>query len=157
MERTLAVAKYLNILYKGENGIDMDQMRMHKMMYLIQRESIMYSDEPLFDAEFHGWKYGRVLGEVRSGSEYITGNMFSDVLLDLSEETKDLVKSVYQRYKNYSLWKLSSLLHREVSWKYTRNGLAAEDNGNALLRLADMRVDTARELLHRKNSRHSWR
>ena len=66
MEKTLAVAKFFNELYKSENGTDMDQMRMHKMMYLAQRESLMYNKVLLFDAEFHGWKYGPVLVEVRS-------------------------------------------------------------------------------------------
>ena len=53
MEKTLAVAKFFNELYKSENGTDMDQMRMHKMMYLAQRESLMYNKVLLFDAEFH--------------------------------------------------------------------------------------------------------
>ena len=52
MENTLSVSKSLNHLFKRENGTDMDQMRMHKMMYLAQRESLMYSGEPLFDSEF---------------------------------------------------------------------------------------------------------
>lgn len=148
MEKTLAVAKFFNELYKSENGTDMDQMRIHKMMYLAQRESLMYNKELLFDAEFHGWKYGPVLVEVRS--EYITGSMFAGVLVDLSENAKSLVKSVYQRYKDFSSWKLSSLSHGELSWKCSREGLNAEENGNVLLRLADMKVDAARELLRRK-------
>lgn len=36
MENTLLVAKYFNGLYQDENGLDMGQMRMHKMMYLVQ-------------------------------------------------------------------------------------------------------------------------
>ena len=87
MEKTLAVAKFFNELYKSANGTDMDQMRMHKMMYLAQRESLMYNKELLFDAEFYGWKYGPVLVEVRS--EYTTGNMFAGVLIDLSETAKN--------------------------------------------------------------------
>ena len=73
MENTLSVAKMFNNLYKAENGINMDQMRMHKMMYFVQRESLMYNKKPLFDAQFEGWKFGPVLVEVRS--EYSTGNI----------------------------------------------------------------------------------
>ena len=46
MENTLLVAKYFNGLYQDENGLDMGQMRMHKMMYLVQRESLMYDKYP---------------------------------------------------------------------------------------------------------------
>lgn len=54
MENTLHVAKYLNDLFKEDNGTNMDEMRMHKMLYLAQRESLMYTKEPLFKAEFKG-------------------------------------------------------------------------------------------------------
>ena len=150
MEKTLCVAKFLNDLYRAENGTDMDQMRMHKMMYLAQRESLMYSKKPLFEGSFQGWKYGPVLVEVRG--EYVSGDMFRSAAGELSKEAEDLLSSVYQRYNKLSSWKLSSLSHGELSWKCAREGLAAEDNGAAVLKMADMRVDAARELLRRKKS-----
>lgn len=150
MEKALSVARLFNDLFKAENGKDMDQMRMHKMMYLAQRESLMYKKEPLFASEFQGWKYGPVLVEVRN--EYLTGGMFRLASETLSTEAEELVKSVYQRYKKLSSWKLSSLSHGELSWKCSREGLNAEDNGAVALKLADMRVDAARELLRRKKA-----
>mgnify|MGYP006914190094 CR=1 FL=1 len=45
MEKTLAVAKFFNELYKSENGTDMDQMRMHKMMYQSVMEIIVKANE----------------------------------------------------------------------------------------------------------------
>ena len=150
MEKTLCVAKLCNDLFRAENGTNMDQMRMHKMMYLVQRESLMYYNEPLFASEFQGWKFGPVLVEVRS--EYMTGNMFRSVVAVLSQKAKELVKSVYERYKNMSSWKLSSLSHGELSWKSAREGLSASENGTVVLKLADMRVDAARELMRRKRT-----
>ena len=61
----------------------------------------------------------------------------------LCERAKELIESV-------SSWKLSSLSHNELSWKCSRKGLKPEENGNAALSLADMKVDAARELLRRK-------
>ena len=148
MEKTLVVAKQFNELYKAENGCDMDQMRMHKMMYFAQRESLMYNKTLLFDASFKGWKFGPVLTEVRS--EYTTGKMFSDVTDSLSESARELVESVYARYKSLSSWKLSSLSHGEMSWRCSREGLAPEENGNVKMKLANMKVDAARELMRRK-------
>lgn len=150
MENTLSVAKMFNNLYKAENGINMDQMRMHKMMYLIQRESLMHHKVPLFDAQFEGWMYGPVLVEIRSA--YGTGELFQDVPDDLSAEAKELARSVYQRYNKLSSWQLSSLSHGEVSWKHSREGLDAGASGSVPLKLADMRLDAARELLRREDS-----
>lgn len=148
MEKTLCVAKFFNDLFKAENGTDMDQMRMHKMMYLVQREALMYYNEPLFESEFQGWKFGPVLVEVRN--EYMTGNMFRYVQGRLEEKSRELVEDVYKRYKGMSSWKLSSLSHGELSWKSAREGLDANENGTVVLKLADMRVDAARELMRRK-------
>ena len=150
MENVLSVAKMFNTLYRTEFVTDMDQMRMHKMMYLVQRESLMYDKVPLFNAQFVGWMYGPVLVEVRS--EYCTGNMFRSAPDNLSSNTQELVKNVYQRYNKLSSWQLSTLSHGEFSWKHSREGLGADEHGSRQLKLADMKLDAARELLRRESA-----
>lgn len=148
MENMLSVAKMFNSLYITENGVDMDEMRMHKMMYLAQRESLMYNKELLFNDDFEGRTYGPVLIGVRD--EY-NSDMFQSAPDDLSMESQKLVKSVYQRYNILSPWQLSTLLHSEFSWKNSREGLSADARGSSHLKEADMRLDAARELLRREN------
>lgn len=65
MENMLSISKMFNNLYKTENGISMKEMRMRKMMYLSQRESLMYNKAPLFDDQFEGRMYGPVLIDVK--------------------------------------------------------------------------------------------
>ena len=48
MEKVLAVAKHLFTMYKEEFHKNMDEMKMHKLMYFSQRESLIQHDEPLF-------------------------------------------------------------------------------------------------------------
>lgn len=150
MENTLCVAKVLYDMYYEQKGVQMDEMKMHKLMYFSQRESLMYNNEPLFDGTFYGWKYGPVLKEVRSA--YMTEALFSDVKGQVSEKTKKLLKDVLERYGSLSSWKLSSLSHEEFSWKKARTGLKADDDGNVKLLLMAMRVDATRELMNRKNA-----
>lgn len=150
MENTLCVAKVLYDMYYEQKGVQMDEMKMHKLMYFSQRESLMYNNEPLFDGTFYGWKYGPVLKEVRSA--YMTEALFSDVKGEVSEKTKKLLKNVLERYGSLSSWKLSSLSHEEFSWKKARTGLKADDDGNVKLLLEAMRVDATRELMNRKNA-----
>lgn len=150
MEKTLCVARALYDMYYKEKGVHMDEMKMHKLMYFSQRESLMYNNEPLFDGTFYGWKYGPVLKEVRSS--YMTGVCFSDVKGVVSDKTNDLLKSVLDRYGSLTSWKLSSLSHEEFSWKKARTGLDADDDGDVELSLDAMRVDATRELMKRKSA-----
>lgn len=148
MEKTLCVAKALYDMYYDKKGVSMDEMKMHKLMYFSQRESLMYNKELLFDATFYGWKYGPVLNEVRN--EYKFESFFADVTGTVCEETMALLKRVLERYGSLSSWKLSSLSHEEFSWKKSRRGLAASENGNVKLSLEAMKVDATRELVARK-------
>ena len=148
MERTLSVAKELYNRYCEKFKGKMDEMKMHKLMYFVQRESLMYSKEPLFEENFYGWKFGPVLKSVRK--EYKEGREFSNVCGDVSDVTKRYVNDILDRYGNVSSWKLSSLSHNEFSWKEAREGLGASENGDVKLSLSAMKVDAARELASRR-------
>lgn len=149
MERTLCVAKALYDMYYEQNGKPMDEMKMHKLMYFAQRESLMCYNEPLFDGTFYGWKYGPVLKEVR-GEYHAYACPFKLVSGEVTEDTKVLLKNVLNRYGSLSSWKLSSLSHEEFSWKKARQGLASGDDGNVELSLEAMKVDATKEKVVRK-------
>ena len=148
MEKTMCVAKALYDMYYEQNGVHMDEMKMHKLMYFSQRESLMYNKEPLFNENFYGWKYGPVLTVVRS--EFRLVNPFSNVEGTVSEKTVELLKNVLNRYGSLSSWKLSSLSHEEFSLKKSRVGLDAGEDGNVELSLEAMKVDATKELVARK-------
>lgn len=148
MAQLLAVAKYLNELCKSRHDCEMDQMKMHKMMYFSQRESLMDAGSPLFVGEFEAWKYGPVLTEVRS--EYTTGNMFSGNYEALTEDETRLVKDVFERYDKYDSWQLSTLSHSETSWLKAREGLKMGEPGRNKMSLSAMSVDATREKLRRR-------
>lgn len=148
MEKTMYVAKALYDMYYERNGKLMDEMKMHKLMYFSQRESLMYNNEPLFDGTFYGWKYGPVLKEVRSA--YARGTFSTNASEKVSDDTMGLLKSVLDRYGSLSSWKLSSLSHEEFSWKKARKGLGAGENGDVAMLLDAMRVDATRELMNRR-------
>ena len=148
MAQLLAVSKYLDELHTSKHNCEMDQMKMHKMMYFSQRESLMISGSPLFDGDFEAWKYGPVLTEVRS--EYMTGNMFSGRYDTLSEEEAQLVNDVFKRYDEYDAWQLSTLSHAETSWLKAREGLKMGESGRRKMRLSAISVDATREKLRRQ-------
>lgn len=150
MEKLMSVAKTLYDMYYEMTGSHMDEMKMHKLMYFSQRESLMNTGERLFEGTFYGWKYGPVLKEVRSA--YFYPNPFSDVVESVSDSTKELLKSVLERYGKLSSWKLSSLSHEEFSWKKARAGLEPGEDGNVELSLDAMKVDATKELVARRTA-----
>lgn len=153
MENTMGVAKALDSLYYEKNGKHMDEMRMHKLMYFAQRESLMYNKEPLFDATFYGWKYGPVLKEVRNQfKKDLNLEELTKLKDSVSDNTKKILESVFDRYGSLSSWKLSALSHEEFSWKMARSGLNYEDNGDVPLSLNAMKVDAQRELVSRRRA-----
>ncbi len=148
MENTLVVANTLYGMYTEKFHTGMDEMKMHKLMYFAQKESLMYNREVLFDEDFYGWKYGPVLKSVRY--EYLTGSLFVNATSSVSPTTKELLQSVLKRYGAISSWKLSSLSHDEFSWKKARKGLNFSDNGDVKLSINAMMLDAIRELAARK-------
>lgn len=148
MENTLYVAKKFYKEYAKQFNEDISEMKMHKLMYFAQRESLMYYKVPLFRESFLGWKYGPVLRSVRK--EYKKDHPFADVSGEVSQESSNLVKSILNRYGSISPWKLSGLSHNELSWKMSRIGLNPEENGDKKLKLDTIRIDAIRELSRRK-------
>ena len=101
MDKALTVASYLYSEYLKRISNDISEMRMHKLMYFLQRESLIELDTVLFDEPFHGWKFGPVLKSVRSA--YMDAKQrstvpFFQVNNDVSEETKKLVEAVLEKY-----------------------------------------------------------
>lgn len=150
MQNSKCVGKALYDMYLSRFGESMDEMKMHKLMYFAQRESLMDTDNLLFDEDFYGWKFGPVLMSVRE--EYRNATPYSNVVQAVDDFTSSLLEKVLARYAERSSWSLSRLSHDEVSWKHAREGLNPEDNGNVPLTEKMMRVDAVREKAQRKYS-----
>lgn len=150
MENTMSVAKTLYNMYGQKFGSTMDEMKMHKLMYFAQRESLMNCKEVLFDEDFYGWKFGPVLKSVRS--EYMRGTLFTDAEDSPFDTTKKLLEEVLDRYGHLSSWTLSRLSHDEFSWKNARKGLGVDENGDVKMSVNAMMLDATRELMNRMNT-----
>ena len=91
MEKIINVAQYVFTAYKKLSGEVIDEMKLHKLLYFAQRESLAITDNPLFDGEFEGWEYGPVCREIRGS---ITPDGIIDADSDISEESKYIVNNV---------------------------------------------------------------
>ena len=65
MTRIIDVAVYIIRQYNAVTGEILDEMKLHKLLYFTQRETIAVTGEPAFNEVFEGWKYGPVSRAVR--------------------------------------------------------------------------------------------
>ena len=83
MEKVLDVANYIINRYKYVSGVTIDELKLHKLLYFVQRETIAITGYPMFKEDLEGWKYGPVSPVVR--------NYFTDERLSFVDE-KELAR-----------------------------------------------------------------
>lgn len=139
MEKVINVAQFIMDVYSKISGHNIDEMKLHKLLYLSQRESYAIMNEPLFQEDFEGWKYGPVCRIVRN--EFAEDGLVCETS-EISDEAMYIVKNVISQYGFFESWKLSELTHKETSWKNARIGLSSQQNGNRILSKTDIIKDS---------------
>ncbi|WP_338948181.1 Panacea domain-containing protein [Fusobacterium varium] len=139
MEKILNVAQYIFDEYKRRTGETIDQMKLHKLLYFSQRETLAILGEPLFNEDIEGWKYGPVSKTVRI--KFNKNKGIEGQTEDIDSESKYIINNVILEYGALASWRLSQISHSEISWKNSRIGLLDNENGNNIMKLDDIRQD----------------
>ena len=147
MEDAVKIASYIVSRYQKEYGCCMDEMKLHKLLYFTQRESIIQTGSPLFETAFEAWKYGPVLVEIR---RYYKNNLLNvELSADKIEQYQPVFDKVFQQYASKDSWSLSTITHGEYSWQNARKGVADAENSSAKIQIDDIRKDAERIRLRR--------
>lgn len=133
------VASYISRRYEREYGSQIDEMKLHKLLYFAQRESIIQLDQPLFADSFQAWKYGPVLVQIRS--LYKQGKLTERLTSEEIATYQTVFDKVFEQYAPKDAWSLSSITHGEISWQKARVGIPAGVNSDTLIALDDIRKD----------------
>lgn len=141
MAKVLTVAACICDRYQETYGQKIDEMKLQKMMYFAQREALIQNDEPLFDATFHGWKYGPVLKELRAPYQE---DAMPQVSTEEREELKPVLDVVFEDFADKDSFSLSRLTHGEISWRKSRKGVAPAANSDKPIDTDDIRLDAKR-------------
>ena len=142
MEDLMNVASYIYNRYESEKGIRIDEMKLHKLMYFSQRESLIQNNEPLFEAVFYGWKFGPILKEIRM--IYKENSFYKEVPEEVIARMIPVMDKVFEEYSEKDSWSLSRLTHGEFSWKNSRIGVSEGANSDNPMCLEDIREDARR-------------
>ena len=139
MKDVKTVAAYICARYEAAYGERIDEMKLHKLLYFAQRENLIRNDEPLFEGEFQGWRFGPVLPSIR---DLYKNNDFGAV--EEMDDVKAVMDYVFENYAEKDSWSLSRLTHGEISWKKSRKGVAPTEVSTNTIPLCDIRLDADR-------------
>ena len=142
MISVITIARYISRRYLLEKQADIDEMKLHKLLYLAQRESLVQHDTPLFAEGIYAYQYGPVVKEVRSALKRGTalGHLKTDTIPD---DAKSVVDVVFDTYSDKNSWSLSRLTHAEYSWCHARRA-SNSGGGERLMPVDDIRRDAVR-------------
>jgi len=147
MEKVTTIASYIYQRYQQDYGKRMDEMKLHKLLYFVQREAIIQTDEPMFKEQFEAWKYGPVMVEIRR--MYKDGCLTEKLPQTYIEKYKSVFDMVFSTYAQKDSWSLSSITHGEYSWGQARKGIHEDENCDKLIDTDDIRKDAERVKIRR--------
>lgn len=142
MVSVVKIASYICDRYQHEVGERIDEMKLHKLLYFMQRECLVQTDEPLFPEELHAWKYGPVMPEIRQLYRY--DQLHSLPTQDEIVKYKPVFDEVFEEYAKSKPLTLVSISHGEQSWKRARKGYTKYESSDVPMKLEDIREDAER-------------
>lgn len=139
MVSVVDIASYISKRYMKEYGERIDEMKLHKLLYLTQRECLIQTEEPMFEATFHAWRYGPVLPEIRLlyKQDRLNGTLSKE------EEAKyaSVLNFVFSEYAHKRSSVLSNLTHCEYSWMHAREGYGKYEDSDVPMLMEDLYKD----------------
>ncbi len=142
MEDVVKVASYICRRYELEFGARIDEMKLHKLLYFTQRESIIQTGGPIFADCFEVWKYGPVLLLIRQ--KYKEDALHEELSDSAQAKYKAVFDTVFESYASKDSWSLSSITHGEYAWRQARKKLASDMVSHELIQTDDIRKDAER-------------
>ena len=142
MEDVVKIASYIYQRYQQQFGKQIDEMKLHKLLYFTQRESIIQTGEPIFAECFEAWKYGPVLVSIRQ--LYKEDSLHKELSTSAKETYKNVFDTVFSTYASKDSWSLSSITHGEYAWRQARKEMQPDEKCHKQMLTDDIRKDAER-------------
>ena len=143
MSNIKKLAQYVVYSYemRSNSQFNGSELKLQKLMYLAQRESLALTGKPLFDEPFEGWQYGPVLPQLRFYFEDDYEPFSPENDNQLTEQEQYIIDNVICQYGKYEPWALADLTHKEKSWLKSRAGLSDGQHGYSPITADDILED----------------
>ena len=146
MADVVKIASYICMRYKKLYSKKIDEMKLHKLLYFTQRESIIQTGEPLFNDCFEAWKYGPVMVSIRQ--KYRDNALYETLSPEIIEKYQSVFDMVFETYAPKDSWSLSSITHGEYAWQKARQKVTTERQHVSII-TDDIREDAKRVKIRR--------
>lgn len=133
------IAAYISQRYLEEYGVAIDEMKLHKLLYLSQRESIIQTGEPMFTDKFHAWRLGPVMPSIRT--MYKSREKCKLPSKKFIDKFKPVFDKVFTEYASKTSLSLSTHTHSEYSWIHAREGYSKYQDSDVPMLTEDIRKD----------------
>ena len=114
--------KAIDVAHYIINNSSVNNLRLNKLMYYCQHESLKRHNKPLFDDEILAYKYGAVIPDayyIYCG--YGGLDIPNDYNTDIPKEQQDIIDYVLDKFKDTNTWDLVKL-NQSGAWKEIYNG-----------------------------------
>lgn len=142
MEAVQMIASYIYQRYEQQFGQQIDEMKLHKLLYFAQRESWVQCRAPLFAERFQAWRYGPVMVCIRQ--LYRDGMLRRPINQTQLQPYLPIFDRVFDTFAAKDSWSLSSITHGEYAWQKARQGYALNESCSVEIDNDDIRVDADR-------------
>ncbi len=115
MENVTRIASYISLRYENLFGSRIEEMKLHILLYFIQRECVVQTGSPLFDAVFYAHSFGPYLPQVHTC--YALDALSEELPEAFIKNYKSVFDEMFVSLACKSSRSLSNLVHGESSWK----------------------------------------
>lgn len=142
------LAKLLVSSFRRDNDCEIEEPKLHRMLYLMQRESLIRRERPLFKNAIYAWQLGPVVDDVRSAVREGALKPNKDVVWSdiANDECFKYVVSTYSKKTSLSLRRLTCA---ELSWVHARQSMRS-DSEPCEISISDIEQDAARVRMRRE-------
>lgn len=149
MIKVSQIATYIIDCYMKRFGEMVDEIKLQKLLYFTQREAIIRTGEPMFDAEFRAWKYGPVIPEIHD--RFKAGDLKEELPEGMLEYWKECLDYILEHFAAKKTMSLVTLAHCQKSWERARVGFGKYDRSDVPMKLSDIYED-AEDMKQRRAS-----
>ncbi|MEZ0180378.1 Panacea domain-containing protein ['Camptotheca acuminata' phytoplasma] len=103
-------------------------MKINKLLYYIQGYYVAKYDKFLFEEPIEAWMFGPVIPHIYGEFfEFVDKPIDKDYICqgatnnEITQEAKDIIEQVIQKYANLDAYKLSVQTHKESPWQQAYN------------------------------------
>ncbi len=97
-------------------------LKLQKLLYYAQGFYLARTNTPLFKEDFLAWEHGPVVRKIydKYKSNGANGIKYDeDFKVTIDVETEKILEEVYEKYGQYTAWKLRNMTHEEKPWQET--------------------------------------